>query len=108
MNRSDDTDDDYSGEVIELKGLDQVDWDGPISMRRRNYLGCQHHRIEIDDHLRRVYCRDCKEQLDPIECLMNWRRYWMRIQGVLAHAKKHEEKLARARERAASRRRTGK
>lgn len=70
--------------------------DDPVTRRRKGY--CGHRRSELDEDSRRVYCRECGEELDPFTVLQKlageperWHGY---VERAKAEAKRAEAELA--------------
>lgn len=50
-----------------------------IEFRRKSL--CRHNRLQVDDTLEKIFCKDCKEQLNPffaIKQLMSMSDVWKR------------------------------
>lgn len=98
MSKGDD-DCDLDAEIIPFV-VPKDDPDGPIHVKRPRYDRCRHAQIDVDDDLRRVVCRGCKEVVDPINIILNWRVYFSRLAGRERHLKNEWERWKRERERA--------
>lgn len=64
---------------------------------------CGHKRIEVDEELRTVACRDCGQALDPIQCLLNVRSYMTQIQHYAWRIAEYERREAEKKARRAKR-----
>jgi hypothetical protein len=63
---------------------------------------CHHQRVEVDDILREVSCRDCDVRLDPINVILNVHTYMRGLQRYVERINDYERREAarKAREKA--------
>lgn len=101
-------------QIIQLRpGLEELERDALIREKEKERRYCPHKRIELDDEVRRVYCRDCSEEVPAFDALENFRRRFDRYVSLLREAKaeaayrkrvveelKREERNAKSRLRA--------
>lgn len=57
---------DMSHKVIDLDLSEKR----PVEITKRAYRKCQHRYVDVDDVLRKVHCRKCGTELDPIQVLI--------------------------------------
>ena len=71
-------------ELIEVDFKPRVEPNGPaMRIKSRHEQKCKHTRQTIDEELRTVGCRDCDEQLDPVQVLVHWARDWDNVDRTL-------------------------
>lgn len=89
---------DGPADIIPLRpSREAIENDAPLrSKEARSY--CRHRRFEMDEDARRVYCRDCEEEVPAFDVLEIYRRefdMWMRrLKEARREAKLREENLA--------------
>lgn len=78
---------------VDFRPRDQ-DIDPALRIKRHNrYKDCEHWRTLIDENLRTVKCRDCGEQLDPVEVLILWAEHWERYTTAVTWLRDTRDRL---------------
>lgn len=72
-----------AAEVVDL--MDARRLSSPVRERPRERF-CRHERVELDGEARRVYCSDCKIEVDAFAALLNLSRHFVRWQTRYAQA----------------------
>lgn len=90
--------DEKGAEVIPLRpGLDELDRDAELISREKEPNYCRHRRLELDTDARRVYCRDCGDEVPAFDALDSFRRvyqgYTQRIRQAQAEAQALEARI---------------
>lgn len=63
------------GEEMTDDNVIKAKFDGvSLSVKDRNIPTCLHGRVWVDEEARKVTCRDCERQLDPISVLLSFAR----------------------------------
>lgn len=68
-------------DIVELfPNVEKADHDAPLTRKARDRgKFCNHKRLELNDENRRVYCRECGDEVPAFDALMdlthNWERY---------------------------------
>lgn len=95
-------DDGDEAEVISLRpGIEKIELDAPMRTKERKpgepYCFNHERRVELDVSARRVYCRDCGEEVpafDYIERLArDFERYLYRMKEAAREAKRREARV---------------
>lgn len=70
----------------------------PIKTKRREYgdKACSHKQTTIDKEARTLTCDACGVQLDPIEKLLDWAHFGMRLDSRIAEIREYEQKKQEA------------
>lgn len=69
-----------------IVGGNEGEGDPPIRRRTRTSF-CAHRHSELDESARRVYCADCKEEVDAFGVLLNLARHRERYVGSIKRAR---------------------
>lgn len=86
-------------EIIEFKPrVHDVDEDAPLRKRPRDPSKrlCMHQRLELDQDVRRVYCKDCESEVDLFDALVKFARDFERH---VEHRDRAKHEARRAQER---------
>ena len=80
----------------------------PVSYKKRDYFRpnpCNHRRhIEVSREERRVYCRDCKVELDPIQVIIDIADGYFKLDYKLRQIEEMERKRLERNRKARERR----
>lgn len=87
------------GEVIRIHpGAEKLEHDAPVTTRPRDRSKgfCQHARVELDTDVRRVYCRDCGDEVPAFDHLLWLARHFERYVSRVKEAKREAEMRERS------------
>jgi len=81
----------------EIQGLDDLleAWkkSEPI-LEQMASVFCHHRRFNIDTSSRRVYCRDCGQEVDALSALMVFTTEWSHFESGLERMRSQKEELS--------------
>lgn len=85
------SDADDGAEIVELfPGAERTDADAPLRTRPRDpderWSYCRHLRLDLHMKSRRVYCRDCGDEIPAFDALDSLRGEWERYVTARKHA----------------------